>query len=104
MWDGQGSFCNSIANTGFAMPSGKGTRVQWRPSETWNAIPNASTASDAISARVHTDLTLIVTSLQRGFAEHHPTMESSMSTTKPFHEPHLALNRIYTKRGDKGET
>jgi cob(I)alamin adenosyltransferase len=23
---------------------------------------------------------------------------------KPFHEPHLALNRIYTKRGDKGET
>jgi len=23
---------------------------------------------------------------------------------KPFHEPHLALNRIYTKRGDLGET
>ncbi|HEY3739597.1 MAG TPA: cob(I)yrinic acid a,c-diamide adenosyltransferase [Bryobacteraceae bacterium] len=27
-----------------------------------------------------------------------------MSATKPFNEPHLALNRIYTKRGDKGET
>ena len=27
-----------------------------------------------------------------------------MSGTKPFHEPHLALNRIYTKRGDLGET
>ena len=26
------------------------------------------------------------------------------ATTKPFNEPHLALNRIYTKRGDKGET
>jgi cob(I)alamin adenosyltransferase len=23
---------------------------------------------------------------------------------KPFHEPHVALNRIYTKRGDAGET
>jgi cob(I)alamin adenosyltransferase len=23
---------------------------------------------------------------------------------KPFNDPHLALNRIYTKRGDKGET
>jgi cob(I)alamin adenosyltransferase len=23
---------------------------------------------------------------------------------KPFHDPHVALNRIYTKRGDKGET
>jgi cob(I)alamin adenosyltransferase len=31
-------------------------------------------------------------------------MESSMSTSEPFHDPHVALNRIYTKRGDKGET
>jgi cob(I)alamin adenosyltransferase len=23
---------------------------------------------------------------------------------KPFHDPHVALNRIYTKRGDQGET
>ena len=27
-----------------------------------------------------------------------------MSGTKPFHEPHVALNRIYTKRGDAGQT
>jgi cob(I)alamin adenosyltransferase len=27
-----------------------------------------------------------------------------MDATKPFNDPHLALNRIYTKRGDKGET
>lgn len=27
-----------------------------------------------------------------------------MSATKPFNEPHLTLSRIYTKRGDKGET
>ena len=27
-----------------------------------------------------------------------------MSGTKPFHDPHVALNRIYTKRGDSGET
>jgi len=27
-----------------------------------------------------------------------------MSTTEPFHDPHIALNRIYTKRGDKGQT
>ena len=27
-----------------------------------------------------------------------------MSNNEPFNEPHLALNRIYTKRGDKGET
>jgi cob(I)alamin adenosyltransferase len=27
-----------------------------------------------------------------------------MAATKPFNDPHLALNRIYTKRGDKGET
>ena len=27
-----------------------------------------------------------------------------MSKTQPFHDPHIALNRIYTKRGDLGET
>ncbi|MBM3813475.1 MAG: cob(I)yrinic acid a,c-diamide adenosyltransferase [Acidimicrobiia bacterium] len=27
-----------------------------------------------------------------------------MSDEKPFHDPHVSLNRIYTKRGDAGET
>ncbi|MEO8026243.1 MAG: cob(I)yrinic acid a,c-diamide adenosyltransferase [Bryobacteraceae bacterium] len=29
---------------------------------------------------------------------------NEMVSDKPFNEPHLALNRIYTKRGDAGET
>ncbi len=31
-------------------------------------------------------------------------MPSEPSSNKPFDDPHLALNRIYTKRGDSGET
>ena len=31
-------------------------------------------------------------------------MKATMSATKPYNEPKLVLNRIYTKRGDKGET